>query len=100
MKKSNPTAMPPGTPKVVSGKPSSLTTEPVRPGSFLMKGARYIPPPGRIPASSSRGEISQDEALRQVASGLATVIENRLCWEGNQTWLLWVEMWIGQGLNA
>ena len=85
MKKMNPT-IPAVAPKVVSGKPSSVSREPVRPGSLLMKVASKRPkltpkepsgpPPGMGGSSSSKGEIGQDAALHQVASGLPTVIEN------------------------
>ena len=85
MKKMNPT-IPAVVAKVVSGKPSSVSREPVRPGSLLMKVVNKRPkltpkepsgpPPGMGGSSSSKGEIGQDAALHQVASGLPTVIEN------------------------
>ena len=63
MKKMNP-LIPKAAPKVVTGKPSSVTKSPVRPGSLLMKVSKRPkltpkepsgPPPGQSGSSSSRG---------------------------------------------
>ena len=84
VKKMNP-LIPKAAPKVVTSKPSSVTKEPVRPGSLLMKVSKRPkltpkepsgPPPGKSGSSSSKGEMDQDAALHQVACCPPSLLEN------------------------
>ena len=99
VKKSTPPAqMPPQSPKagpkVVAGKPSSISqVTSHEPGNVLMKvvgdgdggdGKRVrltpkepsYPPPGFVGTSSSTGEITKDDAMSFSSGGLATVLDN------------------------